>query len=409
MIKFLVFVFIWLGSFLSIAQTAKVVGYFPTYRFNLYNSIDFCKLTHLNLSFANPDSVGNLKINNFSTVANTAKQKNPDIIICVSLGGGGVSDLVAAYWANLIDIPAKRSAFISKIIDFVQLNNLDGVDFDIEWKVVTSGYSDFVIQLNDSLKNYDKLFTVALPGTHRYPQITNNVLAVFDFVNIMAYSETGPWSPNNPGQHSSFDFAQRAIVFWKNHGVPSEKLILGVPFYGFNFEDPNNVYAFTYSNMVNTNILYADLDDVEDLYYNGRPTIEKKVELAAESTGGIMIWEVGQDRFDEYSLLSTIHDKYNSLGFVTTGLCGNTVRANQFSENNLKIYPNPTRSILNIELNNYNNAEVIIWNLLGEKINILPEKGFNKLVFNVSGLQKGMYLVTIQNSKTFGSFKFVVQ
>lgn len=32
-----------------------------------------------------------------------------------------------------------------------------------------------------------------------------------------------------------------------------------------------------------------------------------------------MIWELGQDSFDDYSLLKTIHDEYTRLG-VKTGL-----------------------------------------------------------------------------------------
>ncbi len=48
-----------------------------------------------------------------------------------------------------------------------------------------------------------------------------------------------------------------------------------------------------------------------------------KVRLAAESLSGIMIWELGQDSFTQYSLLETIHKKYTDLGVETTNLCGN--------------------------------------------------------------------------------------
>ena len=57
----------------------------------------------------------------------------------------------------------------------------------------------------------------------------------------------------------------------------------------------------------------ADRDNVGNKYYNGRPTIQTKVRLAAESLSGIMIWELGQDSFTEYSLLETIHKKYTDL------------------------------------------------------------------------------------------------
>ena len=45
-----------------ISEKAIVVGYLPTWRFSLNNSIEYCKITHLNLAFANPDADGNLII-----------------------------------------------------------------------------------------------------------------------------------------------------------------------------------------------------------------------------------------------------------------------------------------------------------------------------------------------------------
>ena len=75
--------------------------------------------------------------------------------------------------------------------------------------------------------------------------------------------------------------------------------------------------------MVTENNSYADLDNVGNKYYNGRPTISAKVKHAAENIGGIMIWEIGQDSFNEFSLLSTIHENYTKYKVKTTNLCGN--------------------------------------------------------------------------------------
>ncbi len=406
--KFLFFWVLFCIYLTGSAQTKKVVGYLPSYRFSNYNSIEFCKLTHLNICFANPDSNGSLKISGFASIKNKAKEDNPEIIVSISLGGGVLSPVQMQTWANFIDIPANRPVMISEILDFVELHQLDGVDFDLEWDAVTAGYSDFVIQLNDSLKKYDKLFTAALPATTRYSKITNKALEVFDFINIMAYDKTGPWSPNNPGQHSSFDFAKQAVTFWKNQGVASNKLVLGVPFYGYNFEDPGNVTEFSYSEMVNKNILNADLDQVGEAYYNGRPTIERKVELAAESVDGIMIWEIGQDKYNEYSLLSTIHNKFNALGLITTGLCGNTVFAGNLKELRLKIYPNPASEILYIELNTEKQFKVSLYDILGQKLNLFPQKQFNKLILNVSGLKKGIYLLKVEGKDFSQTRKIVI-
>ncbi len=68
-------------------------------------------------------------------------------------------------------------------------------------------------------------------------------------------------------------------------------------------------------------LLNADIDNVGLKFYNGRPTIKSKVKLASEQASGIMIWELGQDSFSEYSLLKTIHNEYKNLGFATTELC----------------------------------------------------------------------------------------
>ncbi|TDO95663.1 glycosyl hydrolase family 18 protein [Flavobacterium sp. 245] len=305
-------------------KTARVVGYLSSDNFNKMTSIQFCKLTHLNVAFANPDKNGNIIFTgDIDALVKYAKSANPNIIISISLAGGVISAEQASNWSWLIDKPENRPALIQNIINFVELHHLDGVDVDLEWDAVTTGYSGFVIELKKSLSEHKKLMTAALPNTTRFENISTAALNAFDFLNIMAYDSTGPWTPNNPGQHSSVDFAKNGIDFWhKQQNVPSEKLTLGVPFYGYNFTDPN-VTSSTYSQIVEAGKQFAELDELGKIYYNGRPTISKKVEYAAQNTGGIMIWELAQDSFDEYSLLDVIHKKFGALKIKTTGLCGN--------------------------------------------------------------------------------------
>ena len=304
------------------STNAIVVGYFPSYRFDLNNQINYCKITHLNLAFANPDSNGNLIMPDITSVVNRAKSENPNIKICISIGGGALTTEQANNWSNLIDNPQNTPTIVTKIVEYVLNNNLDGVDVDLEWQYVTSGYSNFVINLNTELDKYSKIITAALPGTTKYTNITNNALQVFDFIHIMAYDFKGPWKPTDSGQHSSYSHAEQSINFWKNSiGVSGKKLTLGVPFYGYDFTNSSNVSAFTFSSMVSLNTSYADIDNVGSKFYNGRPTIRSKVKLAGNKVNGIMIWELGQDSFTEYSLLQAIHKEYSNLGFTTTNLC----------------------------------------------------------------------------------------
>jgi chitinase len=303
-------------------SSAKIVGYLPTWRFELSSKVEYCKLTHLNLAFANPDSSGSLIMPDISGVVSDAKSNNPNIKISISIGGGSLSTQQASNWSNLIDNSQNRSKVVSKIVDYVLLNNLDGVDVDLEWNYVTSGYSAFVVDLNNALDQHSKMITAAFPATTRYSNLSDNALSAFDFINIMSYDFTGPWDPNNVGQHSSYNHANQSINFWKNSvGVSSEKLVLGVPFYGYDFSDVTNVTSFTFSSMVGLKSSNADIDNVGFKYYNGRPTIRSKVQLASTEVGGIMIWEIGQDSFNDYSLLKTVHKEFDKLGFKTTELC----------------------------------------------------------------------------------------
>ncbi|WP_163410354.1 glycosyl hydrolase family 18 protein [Flavobacterium ajazii] len=306
------------------SKTARVVGYLFSDNYNKINSIQFCKLTHLNLSFANPDKEGNLIFDvDIDAVIKYVRTINPKIKISISIAGGVISAEQAANWSKLIDKPENRPDFIKKIVSFVEVHKLDGVDVDLEWDAVTTGYSGFVIELKNAIKSKNKLITAALPNNTRFANISNEALNAFDFINIMAYDMTGPWAPEKPGQHSSFDDAKLGIDFWnKLQNVPKDKLTLGVPFYGHNFTEAI-VTSPSYGQIVASGKQFADQDEWGKIYYNGRPTIEQKVQLASETTGGIMIWEISQDSFDEYSLLDVIHKKYTKLGFITTDLCGN--------------------------------------------------------------------------------------
>ena len=306
---------------ITVDKSARVVGYLPSYRFESNEKIDYCKLTHLNLAFANPGSNGKLIINDFSGVVVRARNENNNIKIYISIGGGYLTDEQALIWSNSIDIKDNRPIIINEIVSFVVDNSLDGVDVDLEWQYVTSGYSNFVIELKSALSAKGKGMTAALPGTTKFDNITQEALQTFDFINIMAYDFTGPWNPTASGQHSSYNNAVESINFWKNTGISQSKLTLGVPFYGYDFSNSSNVTSFTFGQMVSTNNSYSEIDNVGMKFYNGRPTIKSKVKLASEQVSGIMIWELGQDSFSDYSLLKTIHKEYNNLGFKTSGLC----------------------------------------------------------------------------------------
>ena len=392
----LVFIFI-LSTFFNYAQTARVVGYLPSYRFSKSAEIEYCKLTHLNICFANPDKNGNLVIPDVTEVMEDARIANPDIVILISIAGGALSSQQIKDWKKYIDIPSNRPGFIKKIVNFVLDNDLDGVDVDLEWSRVTKGYSKFVVGLDAALTAEGKMLTVAFPNYTLFDNVSQAALDAFDFINIMSYDATGPWDPSNVGPHSSYAFSKKGIEFWKDEvGISSDRLNLGVPFYGFNFIDNSTVKSMTFGTIVALSPSNAYKDQVGKIYYNGINTIKKKVAMANKEVGGTMIWELGQDSFGKYSLLSTIHNKYKSLNVITSGLCGQEVSGiTSYEESSFEIYPNPSADYVYISFDK-NPKSLTIYNAMGQVVEHRNLGSFKtNLEVDLSYYKEGFYYITV--------------
>jgi GH18 family chitinase len=388
----LIFAIIALNSTILSAQEFKTIGYLPYYRFALNDQIKYDKITHLNIAFANPDMSGNLSVGNNADIApivETAHDANVEVYI--SLAGGALTPAWAAAWESLIQVQ-NRSAFISKIIQYTLDHNLEGIDVDLEWSHVNADYSGFVLELRDSVDNYDLGLTAALPGTYRYPQITNAALAAYDWINMMVYDLTGPWNPSNVGPHSPYSFAENAINYWVSQGVPKNKLTLGVPFYGYDFTDQNNVTALTYASIVAMNPNNAQVDQVGQIYYNGIPTIEAKTALAMNEVSGIMIWELGQDTFDEYSLLDKIYEVIQM----------SVATENEEIDWSIEVFPNPFENQIRIQKEEPMTGHLFLTDANGRLVLDKKLEFEQKIELNTNSLSKGIYFMkVILNGQTF--------
>lgn len=378
----LVIVFFFSFVFGLKAQNQKVVGFLPHYRFDHVDDINFDALTHLNLAFANPDMEGNLSFENAPIAYTINKAKASDVKVFISLAGGYLTPEWDAAWQNLMK-EENRSDYIHKIVNYVINNNTDGVDVDLEWQYVTDLYSPFVDELIDSLHAHDLECSASLPGTYRYPEITDTTLDKLDWVNMMVYDLTGPWAPNNPGPHSPFSFAENSLFYWNGQGMPNEKLTLGMPFYGYDFGNPNGVSAYTYRYIVSLNEENAQVDQVDEIYYNGIPTIKTKTQYAIdEGLLGVMMWELGQDSYDELSLLDAINEVIqDNVSSVTS----ETI-------NNILIYPNPFNTKINLKGEEFFDFEIL--DMQG-KIFFTSDYSSDQYIIESLDLPNGMYIVRL--------------
>ncbi|MFH7000821.1 glycosyl hydrolase family 18 protein [Flavobacterium bizetiae] len=298
-----------LGIFnLSMAQK-KVIAYVPNWvDLNAFSStIQYSKLTHINIAFENPDANGYLSFNSGSNaIINAAHAQN--VKVFVSLGGGSVSEggAIRDNYFNLIT-SGNRTAFIQKIYDYVVAHNFDGVDMDLEGPAINSDYGGFVIALAAKLHANGKQITAALSEGYGGANVPSSTFAAFDWINIMAYDATGPWQPGNPGQHSPYSMAVNQFNYWTGRGLPASKAIIGLPFYGYGF-GANANQGISYANIVAQYPGAENQDQVGNtIYYNGIPTIKAKTTFAIQNAGGVMIWELSQDATGAKSLLTAVN------------------------------------------------------------------------------------------------------
>lgn len=289
--------------------TFKVVGYmFSSGNLNTESAkIDFTKITHLNIAFINPDITGAFTAP-IGLTETIQRAHNHNVKILFSLAGGSPPEHLKDLLKN-----ENRAKLVKNIVDFTVTHNFDGIDVDLEGDFINEYYEDFILELASSLKPKKKLITSAV-ATWNGSTISNKALAIFDFINVMSYDQTGPWNLDKPGPHSTYEAAIADLDYWnKTRSVPESKIVLGLPFYGYGFGSDLQE-SYTFKDIVNLYPESANVDFVEVpgkgvIYYNGIPTIKSKVDLSvSRKIGGVMIWHLLGDATGDKSLLSIIHN-----------------------------------------------------------------------------------------------------
>ena len=301
----------------SRAQDKKVVAYVPNWADlkQLSQTIDYPKLTHINIAFENPTNPdGDLSFSAKNDLL-IAEAHAHQIKILISIGGGAASGDKALrnLYFDLIG-QTKRAAFAGKIADYISRHKLDGLDVDIEGPSINQDYAPFIAELAKAFQPKRLLLTAALSQGYGGKSVPDDVFAHFDFVNIMAYDAAGPWDPKAPGQHSSFEFATTNVQYWLKRGLPKSKAVLGVPFYGYGFGDAFRKGDYAYAAILAAHPGAEKLDQVgSTIWYNGIPTMKAKAKYVVdEGLAGMMIWSLDYDVPGERSLLSAIHETLNA-------------------------------------------------------------------------------------------------
>jgi predicted transglutaminase-like cysteine proteinase len=282
-----------LASFQASAQF-KVVGYMPSWSGSV-SAVQYSKLTHINYAFLLPTATGGLQpIENPSklqSLVNTAHANGVKVMISVGGWNGGDDSAFESLAAN----STYRNNFVNNMVAFVNQYNLDGSDIDWEYPndgASANNYVTLMTQLSTAMHSRGKLLTAAVVAVGG-SSILASVFPQVDFLTIMAYD-----GDVNGSHHSTYDYAVQSINYWRGRGLPKDKAILGVPFYG---KPSWESYAQLLARGASPNS-----DWIGNVGYNGIPTIKRKTNLAFDQGGGIMIWELSQDVAGANSLLTAI-------------------------------------------------------------------------------------------------------
>jgi chitinase len=243
------------------AQPPVIVAYvFPQKTVLQPGDIAARKLTRINFAFA---LIQNGKIvtedpadgPNLATLV-ALKKENPALTVLVSVGGwlgsGGFSD--ASLTAE------SRSVFIQSVLQFIEQHQLDGLDIDWEYpgmvgagnKFRPEDKQNYTLLLAELRRQFDqeekklhrRLFlTIATGSQSDFLEHTEmgKVQKYVDTINLMAYDYYEPDSDPITGNHAPLFTnpqdpkkisADRSVHEYEQAGVPAEKIVLGVPFYG---------------------------------------------------------------------------------------------------------------------------------------------------------------------------------
>jgi GH18 family chitinase len=290
----------------------RVVGYYSLRAASTADpaTVPFDRLTHVNLSFLNPDASGTFTqdLSGLKGFIDAAHQKNVKVL--ASIGGGGQHE----YYHELLTDP-KRPALVERLRSIAVTHNLDGIDVDLEGRAIDANYEPFAIELARALRSSGKLITAAIAVFYK-DSLTDRALEQYDFVNIMSYDHTGPWRPERPGPHAPYEEAVNALeYFGVERRIPKSKMVLGVPFYGYGFASDGrlppasmNFREITEAFAGSEHVDEWPMPDGKTMYYNGIPTIRRKTVLAREKASGVMIWQILGDAPGDKSLLKAINE-----------------------------------------------------------------------------------------------------
>ena len=410
--------------------THKVLGWHPYWvSASAHLSYDYKALSHIAYFSYEVDTAtgGYTSIHNWSTtpVIDYAHQQGTKVLLTVTNFGSSRN-------SEILSDTVKQKYMITRLITLLKARNGDGINFDFEsvslsqrtnlTKFITRAVTMIKAELPESEIS---MATPAVDWSGSWDIKTLSELC--DYLIVMGYdyywSGSSTAGPVAPLEGESYNVT-RTINTYLTAGVSPEKLLLGVPWYGYDWPVLTNTRKATASGTA-TSRIYTSANQLAVTYgkifdlatkvpyvsYSGSPawrqlwfddpeSLSMKYTLAKnKNLGGIGIWALSYEggRSDMWGkLISTF------LVFDTTG---NKI---------LTVYPNPAYETAKIEFSLAGDEPVtiLIYDSQGkERMVLVDEKlnaGFHSIEFKPAGYGAGLYLCVLRSKNSVSTWKIFI-
>jgi chitinase len=320
---------------------------FDAGRFKEFRNDDIKKIDVINLSFGviTEGKLDVTRIPNAKSIIETAH--NNGVRVVLSIGGWG-----AGGFSEAAQNKEARKVLIDSIKEVVDEYHFDGVDLDWEYPTtsvagITSSPDDrpnftFLVEEMRVVFGKDCLITAAVPagaGSKYYE--TAKLAHLLDFWHIMSYDMSPMKKAAHhtnlfTSPHSNFS-ADAAVKGYEAEGMPVEKMVLGIAFYGHKFiteedgehfgiqVDAKRDGSVGYRKIINEYLnnkdfkLHFDEEAQASWLYGNNEFIsfDNEASIAAKcdyvnkhNLSGVMVWEYNSDD-DESTLVNAIAANIN--------------------------------------------------------------------------------------------------
>lgn len=231
--------------------------------------IDPRGMTRINYAFAGIQN-GRVAVPTAADATNlgqltSLRKQNPSLSILISVGGW----LGSGAFSNVALTQQSRAVFIQSAMEILKSDDLDGLDVDWEYpglpgagnRFRSEDKRNFTLLLKELRERFTEessqahkrlLLTIAAGAFDDYLSHTEmaQVAEYIDSVNLMAYDSYEAGADPITGNHAPLftdptdpkkDSADATVRAFEAAGVPAEKIVLGVPFYGRVWQKVANV------------------------------------------------------------------------------------------------------------------------------------------------------------------------